>query len=196
MNDQFTYKLLHNLPHPSRELIDLINFDLKPEANNTSTMGKRELINWKGYNGPALRNMRRVEEPFQSAFDKWIKENITTDYQNSSLMYCHGSGFAEGSPSTGAHTDFTRDYVLMYNVRTGGEEAELAFWKEKGQELIRERDTQCGDYESLELVDSVKGPANIWYLTNTRILHSTENVKNLRLNLQISFDRTIPSNLL
>lgn len=196
MNDQFTYKLLNNLPHPSRELIDLINFDLKPEANNTSTMGKRELINWKGYTGPALRNMRRVEEPFQSAFDKWIKENITTDYQNSSLMYCHGSGFAEGSPSTGAHTDFTRDYVLMYNVRTGGEEAELAFWREKRQGLIRERATQCGDYESLELVDSIKGPANIWYLTNTRILHSTENVKNLRLNLQISFDKTVPSNLL
>jgi len=196
MNNQFTYKLLNNLPHPPKELIDLINFDLKPETNNTSTMGKRELINWKGYNGPALRNMRRVEQPFQSAFDSWIKENITTDYQNSSLMYCHGSGFAEGSPSTGAHTDFTRDYVLMYNVRTGGEEAELAFWKEKGQELIRERATQRGDYASLELVDSVKGPANIWYLTNTRILHSTENVKNLRLNLQISFDKTIPSNLL
>jgi hypothetical protein len=196
MNNQFTYKLLKNLPHPPKELIDLINFDLKPETNNTSTMGKRELINWKGYNGPALRNMRRVEQPFQSAFDLWIKENITTDYQNSSLMYCHGSGFAEGSPSTGAHTDFTRDYVLMYNVRTGGEEAELAFWKEKRQELIRERATQCGDYESLELVDSIKGPANIWYLTNTRILHSTENVKNLRLNLQISFDKTIPSSLL
>lgn len=196
MKDQFTYKLMHNLPHPPHDLIKLINLDLQPEANNISTMGKRELINWKGYNGPALRNMRRVEEPFQSAFDAWIKENITSDYQNSSLMYCHGSGFADGSPSTGAHTDFTRDYVLMYNVRTGGEEAELVFWKEKGQELIRDRAVQCGDYESLELVDSIKGPANVWYLANTRILHSTENVNQLRLNLQISFDRSLPKNLL
>lgn len=196
MSNQFTYKLLHHLPHPSQELIDLIDFKLQPEQNNISTMGKRELINWRGYTGPALRNMRRVEEPFQSAFDAWIKENITTQYQNSSLMYCHGSGFANGATSTGAHADFTRDYVLMYNVRHGGEDAELAFWQEKGQELIRERATQCGNYEALELVDSVKGPSNVWYLTNTRVLHSTENVSELRLNLQISFDTDIPAELL
>lgn len=196
MNNQFIYKLLHNLPHPPQHLIDLIDFDFKPETNNISTMAKRKLVDWKGYTGPALRNMRRAEEPFQSAFDKWIKENITTDYQNSSLMYCHGSGFAEGSPSTGAHTDFTRDYVLMYNVRTGGENAELTFYKEKGKELIRERGSECGNLELLEIIDSVKGPANVWYLINARVLHSVENVDRLRLNLQISFDRELPEILL
>jgi hypothetical protein len=153
-------------------------------------------VDWKGYTGPALRNMRRAEEPFQSAFDKWIKENITTDYQNSSLMYCHGSGFAEGSPSTGAHTDFTRDYVLMYNMRIGGENAELTFYKEKGKELIRERGSECGSTNLLEIIDSVKGPANTWYLINARVLHSVEKVDGLRLNLQISFDRELPENLL
>ena len=196
MNNEFTYKLMHNLPHPPKELIDLIDFDLKPDTNNISTMGKRDLVNWRGYTGPALRNMRRNEEPFQSAFDTWIEENITTEYQNSSLMYCHGSGFAEGSPSTGAHTDFTRDYVLMYNLRIGGDQAELAFWKEKGHDLVRARATQCCDFRTLELVDSVRGPSDVWYLANTRILHSTENLDQLRLNLQISFDREIPGQLL
>ena len=196
-NDKsFTYKLLPHLPHPPQELIDLVDFDLKPEENNISTMGKRELIDWRGYTGPAYRNMRRVEEPFQSAFDSWIKENITTDYQNSSLMYCHGTGFAEGANSTGAHADFTRDYVLMYNLRTGGDDAELCFWQEEGKELIRERATQIGDYKTLKLVDSILGPANVWYLTDTRVLHSTENVKGLRLNLQISFDTELPESIL
>ena len=196
MNNEFTYKLMHNLPHPPKDLIDLIDFDLKPDTNNFSMMAKRELVNWRGYTGPALRNMRRNEQPFQSAFDTWIKENITTEYQNSSLMYCHGSGFAEGSRSTGAHTDFTRDYVLLYNLRVGGDQAELAFWKEKGHDLVRERATQCCDFRTLELVDSVKGPSDVWYLVNTRILHSTENLDQLRLNLQISFDREIPGQLL
>ena len=196
MNEQLTYKLLPHLPHPPQDLIDLIDFDLKPEVNNVSTMGRRELIDWNGYTGPAYRNMRRIEQPFQTAFDIWIKENITTDYQNSSLMYCHGTGFAEGANSTGAHADFTRDYVLMYNLRTGGDDAELCFWQEEGTELIRERAAECGDYQKLKLIDSIKGPAaNVWYLTGTRILHSTENVKGLRLNLQISFDNSIPKDL-
>ena len=196
MDNQFTYKLLPDLPHPPQELIDLVDFDLKPEENNIATMGKRELINWRGYTGPAYRNMRRVEEPFQSAFDSWIKENITTDYMNSSLMYCHGGDFANGAPSTGAHTDFTRDYVLMYNLLTGGEDAELCFWKERGSDMIRPRLTQTAEYENLELIDNIKGPESIWYLINARVLHSTENVKGLRLNLQISFETTVPDSIL
>lgn len=196
MNKNFTYRLMPELPAPPQSLIDLVDFGFRPESNNTSTMGTRELKDWKGYNGPALRNMRRIEEPFQSAFDTWIKENITKNYQNSSLMYCHGGSFAAGAASTGAHTDFTRDYVLMYNLDVGGDDAELVFWKEKGHDLIRARATQCGDYQSLEMVDSVPGPASVWYLTNTRILHSTENVTGVRLNLQISFDTEVPQELL
>jgi hypothetical protein len=196
MDQNFTYRLMPNLPAPPQDLVDLIDFNLRPEINNTSTMGIRELKNWKGYNGPALRNMRRIEQPFQAAFDKWIQKNITKNYQNSSLMYCHGGDFAAGATSTGAHTDFTRDYVLMYNLTTGGEKAELVFWKEKGQDLIRPRETQCVDYQSLEMVESVLGPANVWYLTNTRILHSTENITGVRLNLQISFDTEVPQEIL
>jgi len=84
----------------------------------------------------------------------------------------------------------------MYNLRTGGDDAELCFWQEEGKELIRERAAQCGEYQKLKLVDSILGPANVWYLTNTRVLHSTENVKGLRLNLQISFDTAVPESIL
>ena len=193
MDNQFTYKLLHNLPRPPKSLISLVDFDMRPEINNIATMGRRELIDWKGYNGPALRNTRRIEQPFQNDFDQWIKENITKDYQNSSLMYCPENN---NSPSTGAHTDFTRDYVLMYNLNTGGEDAELCFYQEKNQPLVRDRGTQAGEYKNLELIDSVKGPKDSWYLINARILHSVENIKKLRLNLQISFDNILPQNLI
>lgn len=195
MSTTWTYKLIPELPAPSQELIDLVDFEFRPESNNTSTMGLRELKDWNGYNGPALRNMRRIEEPFQSAFDAWIRKNVTEAYQNSSLMYCHGGEFAKLATSTGAHTDFTRDYVLMYNLDTGGESAELVFWKEKNQDLIRPRGTQCGDYQNLEMVSRVTGPSNVWYLANTRILHSTENVTGRRLNLQISFDTELPESI-
>jgi hypothetical protein len=196
MDQNFTYRLMPNLPAPPQYLIDLVDFNFRPDINNVSTMGVRNLVNWNNYTGPALRNMRRIEEPFQSKFDAWIKENITVNYQNSSLMYCHGGDFAPGATSTGAHTDFTRDYVLMYNLNTGGDETELVFWREKNQDLLRPRAVECGDYHSLEKIDSIVGPSNVWFLTNTRILHSTENVTDVRLNLQISFDTEFPQELL
>lgn len=189
MDNQFTYRLMPHLPHPPQWLIDQIDFDAEPEVNDIGAMGHRTLTKWKGYTGVATKNIRRV---FTEDYHTWIKENITADYMNASLMYCRGS---PARPSTGAHTDFTRDYLLLYNVLTGGPNATLTFWQEKGKPLIRERSLEVGDYENLEMIDSVVGPANTWYLVNTRILHSTENVDSLRLNLQVSFDTTLPREL-
>lgn len=185
-----TYKLMPHLPHPPQWLIDQIDFDIEPEVNNIGAMGHRELTNWKGYTGIATKNIRRV---FNTEYLLWVKENITSDFLNASLMYCRGS---PDRPSTGAHTDFTRDYILLFNVLTGGQNATLCFWKEKDMPLLRERSLEVGDFEKLELVDSVVGPENCWYLINARILHSTENVDSLRLNFQISFDTEVPGEIL
>lgn len=191
MNNQFTYHLMPHLPRPPKSLIDQIDFTCRPVVNDIGGMGKRTLTNWNGaYNGDATRNVRRL---FNEEYLQWIKDNITSDFQNASLMYCWG---CPEIPSTGAHTDFTRDYALLYNLAAGGPDATLCFWKEKNHPVVRDRCVANGYFDSLELIDSIKGPENIWYLTNTRILHSTENVVGLRLNLQISFDTTVAKDLL
>jgi hypothetical protein len=191
MNNQFTYCLMPHLPRPPQTLINQIDFTYQPVDNDIGGLGKRTLTNWNGtYNGNATRNIRRQ---FNDEYLMWVKDNITSDFQNASLMYCWGS---PDIPSTGAHTDHTRDYVLLYNLSIGGPDATLCFWKEKNNALVRDRCTDIGLFNSLELVDSIKGPENVWYLTNTRILHSTENVIGLRLNLQISFDTAVAKELL
>jgi hypothetical protein len=190
MPAEWTYRLMPNLPPPPQWLIDQIDLSVIPEINNIGSMGRRKLVNWNGVTGEATRNIRRA---FINEYDEWIKKNITTEYMNSSLMYCPGD---PDRPSTGAHTDFTRDFILMYNVFTGGPDAKLCFWKEKDQPVIRDRAVEIGEFNKLELIDSVTGPENMWYLANGRILHSTENLTSLRLNFQISFDTIVPDHLL
>jgi hypothetical protein len=109
------------------------------------------------------------------------------------VNYCCGT---PDRTSTGAHTDFTRDWLLLYNLRTGGDKAKLCFWQEQGYPLIRDRKTEVGKYSNLKLIKEINGPKNVWYLINTRILHSTENVTELRLNLQVAFDNQFPQELL
>jgi hypothetical protein len=94
------------------------------------------------------------------------------------------------------HTDVTRDYVLLYNVSAGGPDSTLCFWQEEGEQLFRDRMLAVERSPRLKLVDSTKGPFDCWYLMNTRVIHSVENVTSLRLNLQVSFDTALPAALI
>jgi len=136
-----------------------------------------------------MASNNNVRQHFNDDFIDWIRSNITSEFQfaNSGVMF-----FDEPQLP---HTDVTRDYVLLYNVETGGEDSEVCFWREKGQSLYRERMLAVERSPQLELIDRVKGPYDCWYLMNTRIIHSVENVSALRINLQISFDRELPDGL-
>jgi len=81
---------------------------------------------------------------------------------------------------------------LLYNLRTGGPNAELCFWQQEGYPLVRDRAVEIENPNGIKLVKSVKGPENCWYLINTRILHSTEKLSELRCNLQVAFQHTTP----
>lgn len=186
MPSNWTYKLLPDLPHPPDWLLDSVDCTLRPEVNDIGGIGKRILKNWRGYSGIPARNVRRK---FSDEYINWIKENITPDFADASLMYCPGD---HEKTSCGAHTDGTRDYVLIYNILPGGPDAGLCFWQEHGQPLIRDRYTEVGDFNQLTLVDQVKGPYNVWYLVNGRILHSSEHLSSLRLNFQVSFNTSNP----
>lgn len=133
-----------------------------------------------------MASNKNVRQHFNDDFIHWIKRNITSEFQsgNSGVMY-----FDEPQLP---HTDVTRDFVLLYNLETGGQDSQLCFWQEKGQKLLRERMVTVARGPSLQLVDSIKGPFDCWYIVNSRIIHSVEQVSGLRLNLQISFDTEIP----
>lgn len=190
MTDIFVYRALPGLPHPPDKIIDLIDFNLKPETNNIGGRGQRYLQDWKGITGPANTNTLRK---LDFSYEQWISDNITNTFQAVMVNYCQGY---PARTSTGAHTDFTRDWLLLYNLRLGGPRSKICFWREIGEPLVRGRKTEVGKYCNLELVKQIPGPKHVWYLINTRILHSTENVTGLRLNLQVAFDTRFPHELL
>lgn len=196
----FTYLLLPQLPNPPQELIDLIDRKVDPLDHNISQVCIRVLDDWDGQTGAALRNVGRSDEPFQSEFVKWFKDNITATFQNTRVTHTHGGNWTE-SPfsqiiSTGAHCDMTRDYVLAYAVEDGGDDAELVFWKEDGYDVCRDRGMMMSSTRSLKRIDSVKGPTGCWYLINGRVLHSTENLSRKRITVQVSFDTELPLEIL
>ena len=195
----FTYLLLPQLPTLPQDLINLIDCNTYPLDHNISQVCIRVLDDWDGQNGAALRNVGRSDEPFQSEFIKWFKDNIASTFQNTRVTYTHGGNWTElpfaQVVSTGAHCDMTRDYVLAYAVDTGGDDAELVFWKEDDHDVYRERGVMMSSTRSLTRIDSVKGPAGCWYLINGRVLHSTENLSHKRITVQVSFDTELPAEL-
>src|SRR5215470_10492014 len=132
---------------------------------------------------PSNKNKR---QRFDEEFTDWIRENVVAEFHfaNSGVMF-----FDEPQLP---HTDTTRDFVLLYNVSCGGADTRVCFWQERGQPLLRERMLAFTPGPHLELIDSVSGPFETWYLMNARILHSVENMTGVRVNLQVSFDSEMP----
>ncbi|MBC7429472.1 MAG: hypothetical protein H7336_12715 [Bacteriovorax sp.] len=195
---EWTYKLLPHLPHPPQSLIEIIVDSRRPELSHFSSeddkyLGIKKREDWKDQSYDWIQPMasnKNMRHHFKKDFQNWIAKNITSEFQfsNSGIMF-----FDEPQLP---HTDVTRDFVLLYNLKTGGDNSKLCFWKEIDRPLIRNRMTVSERGQHLELIDSVNGPFNCWYIMNTRIIHSVEHVTELRLNLQVSFDKEIPKDLL
>jgi hypothetical protein len=130
-----------------------------------------------------------VRHCFSCEVSNWIKQNVISEFHetNSGVMF-----FDEPQLP---HTDVTRDFVLLFNLEAGGLDSELCFWQEKGKAKVRERMVAVERGPHLSMIDRIKGPFNTWYLVNARIIHSVENADALRLNLQVSFDTTLPQTL-
>lgn len=191
---EWTFRLLPQLPHPPEQLIKKIDTSFRPSqdhfsAESLSHVSIRQVCDWKDQSYEWIQPMasnKNKRRHFDPEFLQWVRENITHEFQESN------SGFMLFDEVQLPHTDLTRDYVLLYNLNPGGKNATLCFWQEEGKELYRERMVTSERGQHLKLIDSITGPFNCWYLMNTRILHSVENVEGLRLNLQISFDKELP----
>lgn len=177
----WTYILLPDLPAPPTSLLDQIDLNLQPKQNNTGYLQTEPLTDWNGYTGPAALNVRVL---FNDQYTQWLQQNITAEFENASLNYVTGPPQIK---TTAPHRDFTRDYVLLFNIEPGGPDAELQFWQQTGHLVEREPGAACGSRSQLNLIDFVKGPTQCWCLTNATVLHSTDYLIKPRINLQVSF---------
>lgn len=191
------FKVLPDLPKPPAELVNKIDYCYRPANANfipssSAYLGIKARSDWKQQAYDWIQPMtsnNNVRRHFDDEFTAWIRSNITRQFQfgNSGVMFFNEPQLP--------HTDTTRDFVLLYNVACGGPDTTLCFWQERGQPLRRERMLAVARGPHLELLDSIKGPFDTWYLMNARVVHSVENMTGVRVNLQVSFDSEIPQAL-
>jgi hypothetical protein len=186
----WTFKLLPDLPAPPQDLIDRIDLVYRPRGelfspDNNEYLSITKVEEWKDQTYNWIKPMasnNNVRYPFTKEYNQWVCENITDQFNptNSGVMFFD----SEQLP----HTDTTREYVLLYNVETGGE-SQVCFWQEDGYPVLRERGLAVERGAHLKLIDKIDGPYNVWYLLNTRIIHSVENTTSRRTNFQVSFNQ-------
>lgn len=196
MKHIWTYKLLPDLPAPPQRFLDEIDLDWQPDtdttkqysAGNNQALGEflatapvRNNINWYGRLHQGVTHRRR---PLGSDWETWVRENISNDFNDTGISYADG---ALDRPTSAAHTDGSRDFSLIWSVDPGGPQAELALWRAKDHPVLWDRHVCFTDTCDLINLAILPGNPGCWYLVNSKILHSVENLVRNRVGLQVSF---------
>ena len=114
-------------------------------------------------------------------FFQWIKENIVSEFRETSV-----SILRHRSPSFGPHSDTVTFFRLIYPISTGGNNCYTTWWQEKGKSIYPPIGHVVTDYSTLDEIDRVKMEPNNWYIIDTRPLHSVENVTSDRIAIHVS----------
>jgi len=87
------------------------------------------------------------------------------------------------------HTDGPRgQYVLNYQIDTGGDNALTKWYHEAGHSLVREPGLCLPSFQNLKEVHSEQIAQGTWWCLHSRILHSVVNVERPRISLSIGLD--------
>lgn len=125
---------------------------------------------------------------FEDDMTQWAQKNVIANAKDMRYTFT-----TPGRPRLGPHIDQTRNYTLLYIVKTGGDGAKTVFYKEKNHDsLIRENGYHVNDYNQLEEIISLVIPVGKWTLINARVLHSVENIVEGRRSFQIALDEMPP----
>lgn len=176
------YRLLPSLPAPPQRFIDQVDMNLKALPCETPFHEVR--IRWSKRDGRQFLASRAARVPHSREFENWISENIVAKFNDAGINYRHYN-----SDTGGVHTDTTRDYTLNWNITQGGPDCGVTWWQERGRSVYRERGLQHLDFDMLEPLCNLNGPMGVWFLINSRILHSVERIANKpRIQFAISLD--------
>lgn len=120
---------------------------------------------------------------------KWISNNITDDYLKLGIQVHEKVDLAN---KHNPHTDKTRAWVLMYCLSTGGKNVTTTWYREDEKPMTRELGVYTPDIKGkLVKVESVTVEPRRWFLLNSRIIHSVENIEEKRVSVAVSLsDKT------
>jgi hypothetical protein len=169
------YQILDHLPQVPQHFIDKI-------MNNIDNLNFDEYM--KGRRTPVAGNKMFPRSPVEDDLKDWIITHITdrghlidvavTDYDNNKV-------------ALRPHTDRTREYTLMYLLKTGGDDHRTVFYKPKDTTINVVRNMDF-DYNELNEIDSIHVPLYTWTLLHAVTVHSVENIPGMRVAIQIGLE--------
>jgi hypothetical protein len=90
------------------------------------------------------------------------------------------------------HTDGPRgQYVLNYQIDTGGDNVLTKWYHEAGHSLIREPAISLQSFQNLTEVHSEHIAQGTWFCLHSRILHTVVNVERPRISLSIGLEEPV-----
>jgi hypothetical protein len=126
-------------------------------------------------------------------WEQWVRENISDKFLYTGLLnaiYNAGKEYPN-SNQLQPHTDSTRDYLLIYLLRTSNADQWTRWYQEEGHPVRRSRDTRSSTVTNLIQVDEVYAPLHTWVLLDTNVLHAAGNILEERLSIGVSFDQDV-----
>ena len=179
---EFCYKFCDWLPEvPTHIIQEAYNSFAQPiiknnQNKNWDSKSKETYVE----NGLELHNVAFVQYDLPEHIIDWFKTNIVTSGYTD--IRISRSTIGDGKL---AHTDNTRDYVLIYMLECGGKRPETIFYAEHEQPLIRNRGTRIYDYNNVVEVDRIYIPPRRWVMLNTLILHGVSGLSTHRISFQL-----------
>jgi hypothetical protein len=175
------WKELHELPsvplqfeqqftnHP-----DLPLFLTWAESNRTITKP----------NGTSVSNINYSRLKISKELEDWVQTNICSKFIHAAISVSDPGGVTD---THGPHVDGSRDVTIMWIHDTGGPTVDTVFWEVLNEPLVSEsRGKWLDTYNNLKEYTKVRFRPRTWYLLNTRIMHSVENLQSPRIVLQVS----------
>lgn len=130
----------------------------------------------------ALPSTRSQRYQTSADFADWVRKNVVDDYTECSISVTeHALGCIHG-----AHTDWTRHWILIYPFVRGGARCQTTWYQQHGQD-VRRSDLGCyvTDYSQIQILDHVIMQERSWFALDTRVLHGVENIECDRITVQI-----------
>jgi hypothetical protein len=182
------YKLLPNLPRPPQKFFDAVDISKTELPLDTDVHDVR--IRYATRGNEKFMASPSVRLPFNEEWEQWVRENIVPNFNETGVNWRHAN-----SDTSGIHTDTTRDYTLSYNITNGGPNCRVVYWQEEGQPVMRTHAIQHLNFDNVKKIFELPvGPDNVWFIHETRILHSAEGIEHPRIQFQVSLnEKDVPA---
>jgi hypothetical protein len=115
---------------------------------------------------------------------QWAKTHIADEF-----LHIQISWTPINRKESGAHSDATRNFTVIYLLDPGGDNVVTSFYQEKNQPLNRPHKTFVDDYSLLTKLATVCIKPRTWTVLNSTILHGVENIQRPRIAIQIGLDK-------